>query len=125
MASKSSTIRKNGRRTRRKYTIRKGVYGTEARPRLTVYRTAKHIYAQIINDSDGKTLVSSSSMAKDVRANLKSGGNADGAKFIGGDLAEKALAAGITDVVFDRNGFRYHGRLQALADAAREKGLKF
>ena len=123
--SKASTIRKNARHLRRKRSIRKQVFGTHERPRLTVFRTAKHIYAQIINDFDGKTLVSSSSMAKDLRGSVKSGGNADGAKVVGADLGDKAKAAGITKVVFDRNGFRYHGRLKALADAAREKGLEF
>ena len=117
-------VNKNSRRARRKKSIRKKIFGTGERPRLTVSRSAKHISAQIINDFDGRTLASSSTMAKDMRDKIKFGGNAEAAKAIGEDLADKAKSAGIEAVVFDRNGYRYHGRVAALADAVREKGLK-
>lgn len=109
------------RRTRRKVGIRKRVSGDTSRPRLTVFRSAKHIYAQIIDDTQGKTLVAANSLSEKVEA----GGNKDGAKAVGAALAKKAVAAGITLVAFDRNGYKYHGRVQALADGARENGLKF
>ena len=118
-------VKKNERRARRKKSIRKSVFGTNDRPRLSVHRSAKHISAQIINDFDGRTVAASSTMSKDMREKVKFGGNADAAKLIGEDLAEKAKAAGVEAVVFDRNGYRFHGRIAALADAAREKGLKF
>jgi large subunit ribosomal protein L18 len=118
-------IVKRRRYERRKKSVRRGVFGTAERPRLSVFRSAKHIYVQIVNDFEGKTLASSSTAAKDVKGDIKFGGNCDAAKRIGEDIASKAQAAGITQVVFDRNGFKYHGRLKALADAAREKGLKF
>jgi large subunit ribosomal protein L18 len=101
--------------------IRKRVDGTTEKPRLAVYRSLKHIYAQIIDDTKGTTLVSASSMEKGIAA----GGNREGAKTVGVNLAERAKAAGITSVVFDRGGFRYHGRVAALADGAREGGLEF
>lgn len=116
---------KKTRRMRRKRSVRRRIFGTAERPRLSVYRSSKHIYAQLINDFDGKTLAASSTMGKDVRGSLKHGGNADAAKAVGADIAEKATAAGIKTVIFDRNGFKYQGRLAALADAAREKGLEF
>lgn len=109
------------RRQRRKIGIRKRVIGSSERPRLTVFRSAKHIYAQIIDDSQGKTLVSANSLSEEATK----GGNKDGAKAVGAALAKKALAAGISQVAFDRNGYKYHGRVQALADGARESGLKF
>ena len=118
-------INKRRRYERRKRSVRSNVFGTHDRPRMTVSRSSKNICVQIINDYDGKTLVSSSTLAKDMRGKIKYGGNVEAAKAIGADVAEKAKAAGIDKVVFDRNGFRYHGRLQALADAAREKGLQF
>ncbi|MEZ6196000.1 MAG: 50S ribosomal protein L18 [Planctomycetota bacterium] len=113
------------RYARRKKSVRRDLFGTNERPRMSVFRTAKHIYVQIVNDFDGKTLVSSSTLAKDLKGTLKNGGNCEAAKLVGENIAEKALAAGVKSVVFDRNGFRYHGRLKALADAAREKGLDF
>src|SRR5687768_11163140 len=97
--------------------------GTPARPRLSVYRSIKHTYAQIINDLDGRTLVSAASTEKDLK--VDDGGNVKGAAEIGRQLAQRAKEAGITQVAFDRNGYRYHGRVKALADAAREAGLKF
>ncbi|MCA9322249.1 MAG: 50S ribosomal protein L18, partial [Planctomycetes bacterium] len=96
-----------------------------ARPRLTVFRSARHIYAQLVDDQAGRTLASSSTMTKDLRSQFQHGGNVAAAKIVGQDIATKAMAAGVDSVIFDRNGFRYHGRLQALAEAAREKGLKF
>lgn len=113
------------RRERRKMAIRKNVYGTTERPRLTIFKSARHIYAQIIDDVKGHTIVASSTVAKELQEAIKYGGNMTAAKQVGEKLAEKAIAAGIKAVVFDRNGYRYHGRLRALADAARQKGLQF
>jgi large subunit ribosomal protein L18 len=101
--------------------LRKRLTGTPERPRLAVFRSGKHIYAQIVDDTKSHTLVAASSIEKDV----KGGGNKDGAKIVGTTLAERAKKAGIEVVVFDRGGFRYHGRIAALADGAREGGLKF
>lgn len=109
-------------RIRRKAHIRKTVRGTTERPRLSVFRSAKHIYAQIIDDSTGTTLAAASSLRKDFEG---SGGNRDGASEVGKAIAAQAVAADIKSVVFDRNGFLYHGRVAALADAAREGGLEF
>jgi large subunit ribosomal protein L18 len=95
------------------------------RPRLSVFRSSKHIYAQLIDDLNGATVVSASSMEKDMRGSLKTGANVDAAKAVGKALAERAAAKGVADVVFDRGKYRYHGRIKALADAAREGGLKF
>ncbi|MCS7026925.1 MAG: 50S ribosomal protein L18 [Bryobacteraceae bacterium] len=103
--------------------IRKKISGTAERPRLAVFRSLKHIYAQVIDDRHGRTLVSASSTQKS--ANVGNGGNIEGAKAIGKLVAERALAKGIKKVVFDRGGFLYHGRVKALADAAREAGLEF
>jgi large subunit ribosomal protein L18 len=101
--------------------LRKTLAGTEAKPRLAVYRSLKHIYAQIIDDSTGTTLAAASSQEKDLEA----GGNREGAKQVGTRLAERAKEKGITGVVFDRGGFKYHGRVASLADGAREAGLEF
>ena len=95
------------------------------RPRLSVFRSSKHIYAQLIDDNKGETVASASSMEKDLRTSLKTGANVDAAKAVGKALAERAAGKGVTDVVFDRGKYRYHGRIKALADAAREGGLKF
>jgi large subunit ribosomal protein L18 len=95
------------------------------RPRLSVFRSSKHIYAQLIDDRKGETVASASSMEKDLRTSLKTGANVDAAKAVGKTLAERATAKGVADVVFDRGKYRYHGRIKALADAAREGGLKF
>lgn len=105
--------------------LRKRVRGAEKRPRLNVYRSASHIYAQIVDDQSGKTLVSASTRDKDVRKMFKTGGNIAAAKVVGKTLAERAKAAGHTRVAFDRGGYAYHGRVKALADAAREGGLEF
>jgi large subunit ribosomal protein L18 len=110
---------------RRKYSIRKALIGTPERPRLSVFRSDKHISAQIIDDYAGKTLASASSQQADLRGSLANGGNVKAAQIVGKAIAERAKAAGITAVAFDRNGRRYHGRIKALADAAREGGLKF
>ena len=98
---------------------------TPERPRLCVFRSLNHIYAQIIDDSLGSTLVSASTLEKTVRGDLKSFGNLDAAKVVGKTIAERAKSKGIETVVFDRGGYIYHGRVKALADAARENGLKF
>ncbi len=100
--------------------IRKTIHGTSERPRLSVYRSLNHIYAQIIDDEKGVTLCSANSAEKNSKVN---GGNIEGAKLVGARLAERALQNGIKSVVFDRGGYRYHGRVANLADAAREKGL--
>jgi large subunit ribosomal protein L18 len=113
------------RRLRRKRHIRRTLKGTAARPRVSVYRSASHIYAQIIDDDAGVTLCSSNTLQDVVAASLKGTGNRSAAEAVGKTLAEKALGLGITKVVFDRNGFRYHGRVKALADAARAAGLEF
>ncbi len=105
--------------------VRKIVSGTSERPRLCVSRSLNHIYAQIIDDSIGKTLVAASTNDKALRSDLKVKSNKAAAKVVGEMVAERALAKGITQVVFDRGGFLYHGRIKSLADAAREKGLKF
>lgn len=110
------------RRHKIKQSIRKTVFGTAERPRLTVYRSNKEIYAQIIDDNAGNTLLATGSL-KSKEAHT--GSKIEQAKSVGKDLAEKALAAGITEVVFDRNGYLYHGRVKSLADSAREGGLKF
>ncbi|MFC1891218.1 50S ribosomal protein L18 [Thermodesulfobacteriota bacterium] len=113
-------------RIKRKKRVRKKVKGTPTQPRLTVFRSSKHIYAQIIDDTTAKTLVDSSSMAKDLRnQDSCKGGNKDGASIIGKSIAGKALEKGIKKVVFDRNGFLYHGRVKALAESARKAGLEF
>jgi large subunit ribosomal protein L18 len=105
--------------------VRTKVSGTPERPRLCVYRSLDHIYTQVIDDRSGKTLVSASSLDSETKKNLKGGGNIAAAKVIGKAVAERAKAAGITKVVFDRGGYKYHGRVKALADAAREAGLQF
>jgi large subunit ribosomal protein L18 len=105
--------------------VRRSVSGTPERPRLSVYRSLGNIYVQIIDDLNQKTLVSASSRDKEMRQQMKGGGNIAAAKLIGKTIAERARAAGIEKVVFDRGGYRYHGRVQALAAAAREAGLNF
>jgi len=109
----------------KKQRIRKQVQGTAERPRLSVYRSEKHIYSQIIDDISGRTLAASSDVAKDLRERLKDAKPLEAAKAVGEALAEAAVKAGVTQVVFDRNGRAYGGRLAALADGARAKGLQF
>jgi len=110
---------------RRQYSIRKHLSGTPERPRLTIFRSDKHIYAQVIEDIAGKTLAAAASTEKDVRGDLVNGGNIKAAGLVGKTIAERAKSAGVTKVAFDRSGRRYHGRIKALADAAREAGLQF
>jgi large subunit ribosomal protein L18 len=110
---------------RRQWSVRNSLSGTAERPRLSVFRSDKHIYAQVIDDLAGRTLASASSTLADVRGDLKNGGNVAAAKLVGKAIAERAKAAGVTQVAFDRGGRKYHGRVKALADAAREGGLKF
>ncbi len=115
--------KKRKARIRRHRRVRKTLRGTPERPRLAVFRSNKHISAQVIDDFDGVTLVAASTVEADLRSS--DGGNVDAATSVGKLVAERAKAAGITAVVFDRGGFRYHGRVAALADAAREAGLEF
>lgn len=105
--------------------IRKKLSGTSERPRLCVFKSNKNIYAQIIDDTKGITLVASSSLDVELRKSLEKGGNLDAAQQVGMDIAVKAKAKGIVDVVYDRGGYLYHGKVKALADAARENGLNF
>ncbi len=114
-------VKKTLQRKRRKARVRKHVFGTADRPRLTVFRSHKNIYAQIIDDTAGHTMVSASTTVESE----SSGGNKAAAKVVGTSLAAKAIEAGIKKVVFDRNGYNYHGRVQELANAAREGGLEF
>ena len=122
-------IRERARR-RRQERVRKKVQGTPVRPRLSVFKSAKHIYGQLIDDVGGHTLAAASSLSLSFRERIQSiekaaGGNVGGAKIVGELIAEHAQAKGIRQIVFDRNGFLYHGRIKALAEAAREAGLEF
>lgn len=112
-------------RARRKKRIRKKVSGTTERPRLSVFRTAKHIYAQVIDDTQSTTLAATSTLAADVRDHVAGINKTDAAKLVGTAIAKACEGKGIEKVVFDRNGFIYHGRIRALAEAAREAGLSF
>ncbi|MEY3206490.1 MAG: hypothetical protein RLZZ21_2821 [Planctomycetota bacterium] len=112
-------------RLRRRHRVRRFIRGTAERPRLTVFRTDKHIYAQVIDDATGRTLASASSRDKQLRDSVAFGGNKQAAEAIGRAVAERAKAAGVTQVCFDRGEFKYHGRVAALADAARAAGLEF
>jgi large subunit ribosomal protein L18 len=119
---------KDDRRERIKLRLRKRISGTTARPRLSVFRSVTHIYAQVIDDLSGQTLVSASSVEPSVRATFAPdvrGGNVKGAEAIGQVIATRSIEKGITRVVFDRSGFLYHGRIRAVADAARKAGLEF
>ncbi len=117
--NRKEQVRKRHQRVRMK------ISGDASCPRLAVYRSTKHIYAQMIDDVKGVTLCSASSVDKDLKEKLSHGGNIDAAKVVGEAIAKKALKAGINECVFDRGGFLYHGRVSALADAAREAGLNF
>lgn len=112
-------------RLNRKKRIRKKVEGTPERPRLTVFRSAKHMYAQVVDDTKGTTLLQISTLTKDIRGDVGEKVKTDAAKVIGTAVANACKAKGIAKVVFDRNGYLYHGRVKALADAAREAGLDF
>lgn len=112
-------------RQRRAYRVRKATVGTPGRPRLTVFRSHKHIACQVVDDETGKTLASASSRDTNLRDQVKYGGNKVAAQLIGKTIAERAIAAGVQQICFDRGHNKYHGRIAALADAAREGGLKF
>ncbi|MGB7630491.1 MAG: 50S ribosomal protein L18 [Candidatus Deferrimicrobium sp.] len=112
-------------RQNRKDRIRKRIFGTEQRPRLSVFRSAKHIYAQLVIDSTGSTILAASTLSPDLRAEISDLDKSDAAKKVGQWIGKKALEKNIQRVVFDRNGFLYHGRIKALADGARESGLVF
>ncbi|BCJ87323.1 50S ribosomal protein L18 [Effusibacillus dendaii] len=116
---------KNVSRKRRHVRVRKKVFGTAERPRLNVFRSNQHIYAQLVDDSKGVTLVSASTVDKELQGQVSHGGNVEAAKKVGELVAKRALEKGYKSVVFDRGGYLYHGRVQALADAAREVGLEF
>ena len=119
------TLERERLRLARKKRVKLKVQKQKSRNRLTVFRSSKHIYAQIVDDSEGKTLVSGSSLTKGFREQMKTGGNLKAAALVGSMIGEQAAAKGITEVYCDRNGFHYSGRVKALADAVREKGLKF
>ncbi len=110
-------------RIRRRFRVRKSLHGTPERPRLSVHRTHKHLYCQVIDDSQGKTLVSASTMDKDLRSQIRNGGNCDAAKLVGQAIAERSLAAGIQSLCLDRGCFKYHGRVATLAEAVRTGGV--
>ena len=112
-------------RVKKHMKVRNRLSGTAERPRLAVFRSNNHMYAQVIDDTVGKTLVSASTLQKDVKANLEKTNNVEAAAYLGKVIAERALEKGVKDVVFDRGGFVYHGKIKALADAAREAGLNF
>jgi large subunit ribosomal protein L18 len=120
MANANSQFERRRARVRRTLKAR-----AAGRPRLSIYRSSKHIYAQIIDDADGKTLAAASSLEKDLRGSLKTGADKSAAAAIGKLVAERAIKAGVKAVVFDRGGYLFHGRIKALADAAREGGLSF
>lgn len=114
---------KNAARKKKHYRMRRNLVGTKERPRLCVFRSLNHIYAQLIDDYEGKTLAAASTL--ELKDKIQSGGNVEAAKQVGFLIAEKAKEKGITEVIFDRGGYKYHGRVAALADGARENGLDF
>jgi len=116
---------KNKSRLKRHLRVRKKINGTAVRPRLNVFRSSKHMYAQIIDDVKGVTIAAASTQDKELQEAVKNGGNVDAARQVGALIAKRAKESGIDNVVFDRGGYLYHGRIQALADAAREAGLEF
>lgn len=119
------THKKMGARERRHLRVRKRVYGTPARPRLNVFRSARHIYAQVIDDTSGRTLAAASSLDPELKGAIGYGGNVAAARQVGELVARRALAKGVRKVVFDRGGYLYHGRVAALAEGARAAGLDF
>jgi large subunit ribosomal protein L18 len=121
----ASSVSRSDVRRRIHVRIRKKVCGTAQRPRLNIFRSINHIYAQLIDDEQGVTLVSASSLDKEIRVQNKSGGNVAGARTVGAEIARRAKSKGIESVVYDRGGYLYHGRVKTLAEAAREVGLKF
>lgn len=120
-----SKLKRKDKRFKRHLRVRTKVSGTTARPRLNVFRSDKHIYAQLIDDVQGQTIASASTIDKELKAEVSNGGNVEAAQKVGALIAKRAKDKGITKVVFDRGGNLYHGRVQALADAAREEGLEF
>jgi large subunit ribosomal protein L18 len=116
---------KNKARLKRHLRVRKKISGTKARPRLSVFRSSKHIYAQLIDDVSGTTLISASTLDKELAGQISNGGNVEAARKVGELIAKRSKEKGYEAVVFDRGGYLYHGRIQALADAAREAGLQF
>ncbi len=122
MAKRNS---RNDKRLKRHDRVRKGVFGTPQKPRLCVYRSLANIFVQVIDDVNGKTLVSASTLDKDIKAQFSYGGNKEAAKAVGEAIGKKAVEKGIDTVCFDRGGFLYHGRVKELADGARSAGLKF
>ena len=125
MAAPVRRLSREAHRQRIHVRMRKKLSGTPERPRLCVHRTTRHIRAQVIDDQSGRTIVSASSLDKDVLSQIKGGGNVAASKVVGKVIAERARAKGVEQVVFDRGGYQYHGRVQALAESAREAGLKF
>lgn len=115
---------KQQRRERRKMRVRRRVFGTAERPRLTIFRSLKNIYAQMIDDETGQTLVEASSVSKELAGTVKYGGNVAAAVQVGNLLAQRALAKGVKQVTMDRNGYRYHGRVKAVAEAVRKAGIR-
>jgi large subunit ribosomal protein L18 len=116
---------KNKARLKRHLRVRKKIEGTTARPRLNIFRSSKHMYAQLIDDTTGVTIVAASTQDKDLKSEIGNGGNVEAARKVGALIAARAKEKGVDQVVFDRGGYLYHGRVQALADAAREAGLEF
>ena len=112
-------------RKKRHKRVRKSVIGTTEKPRLNVFRSIEHIYAQVVDDSTHLTIVSASTVDKELKGKVKSGGNVEAAKLVGELVGKRAVEKGVKKVVFDRGGYQYHGRVAALADGAREAGLKF
>jgi large subunit ribosomal protein L18 len=112
-------------RLKRKKRVRKKISGTAGRPRLCVFKSLRHIYAQLVDDGTGKVITGVSTLSAEVKGGIKYGGNAGSAKVVGAAMAKKAQALGIKEILFDRSGFKYHGRVKALADGAREGGLIF
>ena len=125
MAALIRRMSREAHRERIHVRMRKRIVGSSDRPRLCVHRSSRHIRVQVVDDQSGRTLAAASSLDKDVRAIIKGGGNIAASKVVGKVIAERARNAGIDKVVFDRGGYQYHGRIQALAEAAREAGLKF
>lgn len=116
---------KNKARLKRHLRVRKKIQGTTERPRLNIFRSSKHMYAQIIDDINGVTIASASTQDKELKSEVSNGGNTEAARKVGELIAKRAKEQGLVQVVFDRGGYLYHGRVQALADAAREAGLEF
>ena len=125
MISVLKKTNKNANRLQRHKRVRRKVSGTTQRPRLCVFRSSNNIYAQIIDDANRVTVVAASSLDAEIKGSVNHGGNKEAAKMVGAMIAKRAIEKGITEVVFDRGGYLYHGRVQVLAEAAREAGLKF